>query len=243
MLAAAPKAIEREQWTKCLEVFYRCITPQTARQQVVTAILAPNTIAKRLPTIWRRVLWEPGYRTWRGDNERPGKVGSGKQQLVAVLPFSNGWRNRGNPPPELARWQNSAACFQRGSGSPTLVVYWFGPSLGYWWSTTPRSNGVTGKTVRGFNKGGISKLVAEAAYSKDAARLGGKPRKTRPLPLKLGVGPGAIRKAWRVGDTIYDETFFSVGQITIEVLLRIREQDLELLEPELEWLYRSIRIQ
>jgi len=241
VIAQAPRQGDTS-WTEALGVFYACLTPRAARKSAVASLLGPNVVEVPVPTQWGGQTWRSGYRQWRPYGQNPGKVGSGKQGIRALLPFSKGWHKTGQPPAELRRWGRAPIVFQRGTDGPTLVVYWFAPDLGYWYGSTPRTQGVTGKTVRGFNKGGIARLVADIAYGEDHKSLGGRPRSTRPLPFKLGLGSGQLRKAWRVGDVLYDETFFSIGQVTGEVLMRIRAADVDVLEPELRWLYRNLRV-
>ncbi len=235
-----PPQAKLEAWRSCLEVFYRNISSKTEKQPDVAEFVESRTVAKPIPRQWGYARWGEGYRVYRPDGQNPGRQYGGSRGISATLPASVGWQQRAAPPAALRRWGNHAVCFQRGRGGPTLVIYWFAPDLGYWYGTTPRQAGVTGKTVRGFNRGGIAKLVADTAYGIEAKKLGRGLRKSTPLPFKPRV-PGAVRKQWRVGDTLFDETFFSMGQVTGEVLLVIDKDDLELLEPEIRWLYQHVR--
>jgi hypothetical protein len=235
----APRA-PSEAWTRCLRRAYEAIEAMGTRIDPGRSILERNTLVLPLPAMWGQRTWASGYRVWRPDNVEPGKSYAGRHALEAALPLSHGWRQLPAPPAELRRWSNAALCFHRAPDGPTLVVYWFAPDLHYWYGTTPPERGVTGKTARGHSRGGIASLVADIAYGEDAQANGVRYRSSRPLPFKPAVG-SCIRKQWRLDDELFDETFFSIGQVTVEVLLRVRERDVEALEPELRWLYGHVR--
>ena len=184
-----------------------------------------------------------GYRVYLPDYTDRGKKYGGRHALTAVLPASNGWSSGSTLPPELLRWRNVAYTLTGGGGSrgPILAVYWFGPHLNYWYGTTSAEKGVTSKTVRGFNRAAIANLVSKTVYKTDARRRGFKFVKSSPFKFRPAVGE-SIRRQWRLGAMVYDETFFSVGQVTCEILLRISERDLERLEPEIRWLYGNLGV-
>ena len=236
-----PSAEAGELWTRCLDRVYRNLRTGPKRKSgLIFEFFAANRVDAPLPQTFGGERWGDGFRISMADQYDRGKKYSGRDGLTAVLPASAGWRSGARLPAELRRWGNEAFTMQRGSSGPVLAVYWFAPHHGYWYGTTPPQRGVTGKTVRGFSKGAVVGMVSKAAYETDARRRKVKFKKSTPLPYRLGVG-ASTRRQWRSQGVIYDETFFSIGQVTCEVLLRINERDLERLEPELRWLYANLR--
>ncbi|MEM7203041.1 MAG: hypothetical protein AAF628_22465 [Planctomycetota bacterium] len=227
-------------WHDCLARLYAALGSGSKAPGAVNDYFATNRWRQPLPRVWRHLQWEPGYRVWRPDGIPSGKQYSGDHALEGVLPASHGWHASDEPPTDLKRWANTAFAFHRAPDGPTMVVYWFAPDHHYWFGTTARDQGVTGKMVRGSTRGGIARLVGDVAYGIDALEHGKRFRPCKPLPLRSGVS-GGIRKAWRHGDWIYDETFFSLGQVTCEVLLRVRDQDWERDAAELRWMMRNVR--
>lgn len=242
VLGRDPEPGEREAWRRCLAEAYRTLEFAGVRREPGRSFFEDHTVRLPFPRRWPARRWRKGYRVWRPDNTTPSKTYAGRHALRVVKPLSAGWR-RTAPPEELRRWDNSPWCLRRGAEGPVLVIYWFGPDLHYWYGTTPARRGVTGKTARGHNRAGIASLVEEVAYGVEAKARGLRFRPARPLPFRLGAGRSAIRKAWREGDRLHDEAFFSVGQITVEVLLVVAEEDLERLEPELRFLYRHLTVE
>jgi tetratricopeptide (TPR) repeat protein len=234
-----PGDAEAETWTECLRRAYHALDQLDPAEEPAFGIWKRLVVRKPLPQQWDQRIWEPGFRIWLPDDEQPGRASLGRDAVRAALPISAGWTETAAPPPELTRWRNAALCFQRGEHGPMLVVYWFGPNLHYWYGDTDRMKGVTKKTVRGHSAGAIGRMIGDIVYGEHARATGQEFKKAKPLRFPLGVD--GTRMAWRSGDVVYDETVFSFGQVTCEVLLRAREQDVELLEPELRWLYRQIR--
>jgi hypothetical protein len=132
------------------------------------------------------------------------------------------------------------AALRRGANGPLLLVYGYGPDLDYWYGHGSEERGVTGKTARGDNKGGIENLVETYAYGEDAKRRSMAYAKARPLAFAPALR-GASRRAWRAGTTHYDETFASFGQVTLELLLVAEIDELALYEAELKALYEGLR--
>ncbi|MDP6928116.1 MAG: hypothetical protein QF412_00315 [Planctomycetota bacterium] len=240
VLAKNPTANQSKAWTLSLAEAYSTIDATAPKREPGLSILKKNTIYRALPKIWGGASWAPGFRTWRADNTTAGKAYSGRHGISAVLPISGGWKRINSPPAELKRWNNHAICMQRGSQGPVLVIYWFGPDLQYWYGTTARNRGMTGKAARGHSRGGIASLVAEKAYREDAKQRKVRFRTSSPLRFRPRVSGTTVRKQWKLGDQIYDETFFAIGQVTGEVLLRASAADIALLEPEIRWLYQHI---
>jgi hypothetical protein len=235
--APPPKGTETA-WTACLAEFY-ATADRLAAKKSTAELVAGLTHRLPLPQTWHRALWGEGYRIWLDPDARPAKIASGKDALRLPVPQSHGWRRHERPPEELTRWDNAAYCVQRGDRGPVLVVYWFGPNLEFWYGDTPVERGVTGKTVRGHSAGAIARMVFDICYGEDARRR----RQTftaRP-PLPFAIGEGGHRRTFALGDTIHDETVFSHGQVTIEVLLRATESQLVELEPELRWIYATLQ--
>lgn len=225
-------------WTECLETFYAAA--ERLRGKRTTAGLVDGLTRRLpLPQTWHQVLWGEGFRIWLDPDVRPSKIASGKDALILPQPQSAGWRSLHRPPPDLARWQNAAACLQRGEGGPTLVVYWFGPNLEYWYGDSPVERGVTGKTVRGHSAGAIARMVFDVVYDVDAKRRQVRYEARPSLPF--APAENGHRRTFVRGDTVYDENVFSHGQVTVEVLLRATEQELVELEPELRWMYATLR--
>lgn len=75
-------------------------------------------------------------------------------------------------------------------------------------------------------------------YGEDAKKRG--VRFTNHRRLDFALATGGQRRTFSANGVIYDETVFSHGQVTVAVLLRVAEADLEGLEPELRWLYRNV---
>lgn len=235
LIRVAPSAGAAADWTDSVAAFYAIADRLAAKR---ASIVADLTVRMPLPQTWFQVQWGEGYRIWMDANSRPAKVASGKDALILPVPQSAGWRRRTRPPEELTRWNNAAYCLQRGEDGPTLVVYWFGPNLEYWYGDTPTERGVTAKTVRGHSAGAIARMVFDIAYGEDAKRRQLKFKSHAAPPF--AVAERGQRRTFAIGDTIYDETVFSHGQVTIEVLLRVTEKDLAALEPELRWMYQNL---
>lgn len=234
-----PPSVEtKPEWIECLARFYDGVEKLASKRSTADAV-AHLTKRQALPQTWFQVQWGEGYRVWLDPDTRPAKIASGKDALILPVPASAGWTERRRPPDDLARWNNVAYCLQRGEAGPTLVVYWFGPNLEYWYGDTPVERGVTGKTVRGHSAGAIARMVFDIAYDEDAKLQQRKFKSRSPLPF--AVSERGQRRTFTLDDTIYDETVFSHGQVTIEVLLRVTEADLAELEPELRWMYRTLR--
>lgn len=236
VLGQRPSNSEQPAWLECLAEFYALIDKHGATR---LALPTPPTSRLPLPQIWQQQLWATGYRVYQDINTRPAKIASGKDALRLPMPYSHGWQVRPRPPEDLQRWQNTAYCLQRGAEGPTLVVYWFGPNLEYWYGDSPVERGVTGKTVRGNSSGGIARMIWDVAYGEDAKAQKLRFTSRAPLEFSLDAG-GGHRKAFALGDVIYDETVFPHGQVTISVLLRATTRQIAELEPELRWLYRNL---
>jgi len=232
-----PSDAEKPAWTECLTSFY-ATAERLADRRSTAELVADLSIRMPLPQTWHQVLWGDGYRIWLDPDARPTKIASGKDALVLPVPQSYGWRRRPRPPEELTRWNNCAYCLQRGESGPVLAVYWFGPNLEYWYGDSPVERGVTAKTVRGHSAGAIARLVFDIAYGEDAERRQQRFKPHAALPFALAEQ--GQRRTFALGDTVYDETVFSHGQVTIEVLLRVDEGDLATLEPELRWMYQNL---
>jgi hypothetical protein len=235
VIGQRPSAQTQPAWTECLGEFYGLLDKHGAKRLELPSV---GTTRLPMPQVWQQSLWGQGFRVYQDPNVRPSKIASGKDGLILPAPFSNGWRQRNRPPEELQRWQNCAYCMQRGAEGPTLVVYWFGPNLEYWYGDTPVERGVTGKTVRGHSAGAIARFIWDTAYGEDA-----KARQLRYTPHAapgFALSVGGQRKTFAVGDTVFDETVFSHGQVSVAVLLRATERQLVELEPELRWIYRTI---
>lgn len=231
-----------ELWTQSLDRLYRNVRTRPKRKSgPIFEFFAENRIEKPLPQSWGGERWGAGYRISLANYADRGKKYSGRHGLTAVLPASAGWRMGGRLPEELQRWSNVAFSMQRGKGGPVLAVYWFAPHHKYWYGTTPAARGVTGKTVRGFSRGAVAGMVSDSVYVTDARRRRLKFVKSSPLPYRPAVG-SPTRRQWRLNGVVYDETFFSIGQVTCEILLRISERDLERLEPEIRWLYANLGV-
>ncbi len=229
----------RESYTECLDQTYTALDRLGKKKSPGKDIWNRQTQRETLPITWFTRIWSPGYRVYLHDNARKSKSTIANRAIEAVLPVSGDWKVMDTPPGDLKRWQNSAIVFQRGIKGPVLAIYWFGPTLQYWYGNTPVAKGLTSKAAAGNSKSGIAGMVARCAYGLDAKKRGQKFKKRSPLPFKLGVK--GTRRAWQLKDMIYDETFFQIGQVTIEVVLRIDEKDLERHKPEIEWMYRNIR--
>ena len=165
----APRDGGKPAWTECLAEFYAAVD-RLAGKKAGAAMVSDLTHRLPLPQVWHQVLWGDGYRIWLDPDARPSKIASGKDALLLPVPQSLGWRRRDKAPADLQRWNNTAYCMQRGEGGPTLVVYWFGPNLEYWYGDTPVERGVTGKTVRGHSAGAIARMVFDTVYGEDARR-------------------------------------------------------------------------
>ncbi len=242
VLGRDPTRGERKTWTACLDLFYRTFQSLPRKKPPVVDLVKQHRIRLPLPRIWGHESWRPGFRAYRKEGTHPGKVYEGKIKLQVMVPFSKGWTPAHIPPAELARWRNAALVLRRGRKGPVIVLYWFGPDLFYWYGTTPRKSGVTGKGARGDSKGGIASLVSKLCYGRGARKRGLRFKSISPLPYSLGIPSGVTRKAWLRGRTIFQENFFSLGQVTAEVLLRVEKKDAELLGPELRWCLGNIRI-
>ena len=238
VLAGTPEPHEHNAYRGALETFYRIVERLPRRKAPMVAFWNEHLIDLKVPPSWPNRTWNPGYRLWRPDNQYSSKQYSGDHAIQIALPESHGWK-KVRVPDELRRWNNVATCLRKGSRGPTVVLYWYGPDVHYWYGHTPESRGLTGKSARGHSKGAIASLVKEIVYGVAAKRQGHHYRSARPLGFKTRVR--GTRFAYRRGDVHYDETIFSLGQVTGELLVRIRESDLELLEPEIEWLFRNLR--
>ncbi len=233
----APAQSAAGPWRDCLAAYYAALDALDAKDPAAAPILADASQRKAMPQVWNQREWGEGFRVWRDDNDRAGKVASGKDGLRVGVPQSAGWRSQARPPDDLQRWNNCAFCFQRGE-TTTFAVYLFGPTLEYWYGDTPRERGVTGKTVRGHSAGAIARFIWDVAYGADAKKRGVRFTNHRAPPFALATG--GQRRTFSAGGLVYDETVFSHGQVTVSVLLRVAEADLDALEPELRWLYRSV---
>ncbi len=224
-------------WTESVSEFYGAVD-RLGKRKATSPLIADFTQRMPLPQTWHQVLWGEGYRIYHNPDERPSKIASGKDALILPVPQSHGWHRRERAPEDLLRWNNSAYCMQRGDDGPTLVVYWFGPNLEYWYGDTPVERGVTAKTVRGHSAGAIGRMVFDIVYGEDAKRRQLKFTSRAALPFALRES--GQRKTFTLGKTIYDETIFSHGPVAIEVLLRVTEAQLVELEPELRWIYATL---
>lgn len=233
----APAQAAVGAWTECLAAYYAALDALDGKEPAAAAVLANVTERKAMPQVWNQREWGEGFRVWRDDNDRAGKIASGKDGLRVGVPQSAGWRAQARPPDDLVRWHNAAFCFQRGE-TTAFVVYLFGPNLEYWYGDTPRERGVTGKTVRGHSAGAIARFTWDVFYGEDAKKRG--VRFTNHRRLDFALATGGQRRTFSANGVIYDETVFSHGQVTVAVLLRVAEADLEGLEPELRWLYRNV---
>ena len=238
VIQSPPREPNTAAWTECLTEFY-ADAERLAGKKAGAQLVAGFTQRMPLPQIWYQTLWGEGYRIWMDPNERPAKIASGKDALVLPMPQSTGWSKRARAPEDLQRWNNIAYCVQRGEAGPTLVVYWFGPNLEYWYGDSPQERGVTGKTVRGHSAGSIARMVFDIVYGEDAKKRGHK-FSAHAAP-GFTLGEGGQRRTFALGDTVYDETIFSHGQVAVEVLLVASEAQLVELEPELRWMYASLR--
>lgn len=232
----APAQAAAGAWTECLAAYYAALDALDAKEAAAAAVLGKVTERRAMPQVWNQREWGEGFRVWRDDNDRAGKVASGKDGLRVGVPQSAGWRQT-RPPDDLVRWHNAAFCFQRGE-TTAFVVYLYGPDLHYWYGDTPRERGVTGKTVRGHSAGAIARFTWDVFYGQDAKKRG--VRFTDHRRLDYALATGGQRRTFSANGLVYDETVFSHGQVTVAVLLRVAEADLEMLEPELRWLYRNV---
>jgi hypothetical protein len=233
-----PRQEAQAAWTTSLAEFYAAAERLRAKKTTANTV-ADLVLRMPLPQTWHQVLWGEGYRIWRDPDARPAKIASGKDALLLPVPQSVGWHRREQPPDDLQRWNNAAYCVQRGEAGPTLVVYWFGPNLEFWYGDTPVERGVTGKTVRGHSAGAIARMVFDVVYGEDAKRRGVKITPRAALPFALPEA--GFRRTFAAGDVIYDETVFAHGSVAIEVLLRVTQAQLAELEPELRWMYENLR--
>ncbi len=237
-----PARKDRKTWTQCLDLFYKAFRAIPKRKDPGLSLVKQHRVLIPLPRMWGHASWAPGFRAYRKEGTRPGKVYGGKLRIQVMIPFSKGWVPSRRPPGDLVRWRNTAIALRRGGKGPAIVLYWFGPDLFYWYGTTPRRSGVTGKGSRGDSKGGIASLVSKLCYGPGARKRGLRFKPVTPLPYSLGVQSGVTKRAWIRARTIYQEYFFSAGQVTLEVLLKIRKEDAQLLGPELRWCLRNIRL-
>ncbi len=242
VLGKDPDRRVEKTWTACLDLFYRAFRVLPKKKPPLYDLIRQHRILLPLPRIWGHASWRPGFRAYRKEGTHPGKVYEGKMKIQVMVPFSKGWYPTHTPPPELSRWRNAALVLRKGKKGPVLVLYWFGPDLFYWYGTTPRRSGVTGKGALGDSKGGIASLVSKLCYGPGARKRGLRFKPVTPLPYSLGIPSGVTKKAWIRGRTIFQENFFSLGQVTAEVLLRVEKKDAKLLGPELRWCLRNIRI-
>ncbi len=242
VLGKDPDRREEKTWRACLDLFYRTFRVLPKKKPPLYDLIRQHRILLPLPRIWGHASWRPGFRAYRKEGTHPGKVYEGKIKIQAMIPFSKGWYPTHTPPPELSRWRNAALVLRKGKKGPVIVLYWFGPDLFYWYGTTPRRSGVTGKGARGDSKGGIASLVSKLCYGPGARKRGLRFKPVTPLPYSLGIPSGVTKKAWIRGRTIFQENFFSVGQVTAEVLLRVERKDAKLLGPELRWCMKNLRM-
>jgi tetratricopeptide (TPR) repeat protein len=240
-VAAMPPSddAERASWKRALEHFYAVVARAPQQSEPLRGWLPAATTQIPLPEIWRDRDAAPGFRTFRPPNTVAGKTYAGKKGLEILRPLSGAWKECGVPE-ELKRWGFVLAALRRGADGPLLVVYGYGPDLDYWYGHGSEERGVTGKTARGDNKGGIENLVETYAYGEDAKRRGAEFAKARPLAF-APVVRGASRRAWRSLGVHYDETFASFGQVTLELLLVAKVDELALYEAELKALYAGLR--
>ncbi|MEZ5964711.1 MAG: hypothetical protein R3F56_12755 [Planctomycetota bacterium] len=236
VVRSQPSQDARAAWIDGLDLYYQTVD-RLADKRSTAGLVADLTTRISLPQTWHQMQWGEGFRVWMDPNARPSKVASGKDGLVLPRPQSAGWKRRTRPPEDLLRWHNTPYCIQRGEG-PILVVYWFGPNLEYWYGDTPVERGVTAKTVRGHSAGAIARMVFEVAYGEDARRRQQR-FKAHPAP-PFALRERGQRRTFALGDVVYDETVFSFGQVTIEVLLRAAEDELAELEPELRWMFANL---
>ena len=240
VLGKDPDRRAREAWTSCLDLFYKTFRTLPKKKDPRLSLIKQHRIRLPLPRIWGHASWRPGFRAYRKEGTHPGKTYEGKLKIQVMVPFSKGWVPSHTPPAELARWRNVALTMRRGKKGPVIVLYWFGPDLFYWYGTSPRRSGVTGKGARGDSKGGIASLVAKLCYGPGARKRGLRFKPITPLPYSLGIQSGVTRKAWIRGRDIYQEYFFSAGQVTAEILLKVQKEDAKLLGPELRWCLKNI---
>jgi len=241
VVQADPPPGKREAWTECLDLLYnRVLRRLSPRKPPLEGIIRSRHFRRPVPKVWGYSTWRSGFRQYRDPNERAGKTYAGDDAISAFIPLSKGWRRVGAPPEELRRWHNVAFCLTREGGATILVCYWFAPDLEYWYGHTPRTRGVTGKSAKGHSKGAIFSLVTDTCYGQGARKRGLRFHRTRAPGLTV-TAPGVKAAAWKAGKYIYHENFFSMGQVTGEVVLKIHEKDLELLAPELEWTFKWIR--
>jgi hypothetical protein len=240
-VAAMPPGADRERatWRHALEHFYALAARAPKQSEPVRGWLPSATTQIPLPEIWRERDAASGFRTFRPPNTVAGKTYAGKKGLEILRPLSGAWKEA-RVPEELKRWGFVLAALRRGANGPLLLVYGYGPDLDYWYGHGSEERGVTGKTARGDNKGGIENLVETYAYGEDAKRRGIAYTKVRPLAFAPALR-GASRRAWRAGTTHHDETFASFGQVTLELLLVAEVDELALYEAELKALYQGLR--
>ncbi len=242
VIRAEPGWKQRKAWQNSLRLFYKAFSMASPKREPKALLARKNRVFLPLPKKWNHAIWEPGYRVWRPEGIGPSRVYSGKKKIRVFIPFSAGWRRLKAPPNELSRWRNSPFAISRGRNGPFFVLYWFGPDVKYWYGTTPRIKGVTGKAVKGSTKTGIVSLVSKYCYNKAARERNMRFYPAAPLRFSLGIKSGVIKKAWKRKAWIYDERFFSVGRITCETTLKIMKKDVEKLGPELSWLYRNVKV-
>ncbi|MBK9386994.1 MAG: hypothetical protein IPN34_19440 [Planctomycetes bacterium] len=240
-VAAMPPSADQERasWKRALEHFYALIARASQQGEPLRGWLPAATTQLPLPEIWRDRDAAPGFRTFRPPNTVAGKTYAGKKGLEILRPLSGAWKEC-SVPEELKRWGFLLAALRRGTDGPLLVVYGYGPDLDYWYGHGSEERGVTGKTARGDNKGGIENLVETYAYGEDAKRRSLVFAKARALAFAPALR-GASRRAWRTAGVHYDETFASFGQVTLELLLVAKVEELALYEAELKALYHGLR--
>jgi tetratricopeptide (TPR) repeat protein len=240
-VAAMPPSAdsERATWKLALERFYALATRAPKQGEPLRAWIPAATTEVPMPEIWRERGAAAGFRTYRPPNTVAGKTYAGKKALQILRPLSGAWKEC-TVPEELWRWGFVLAALRRGADGPLLVVYGYGPDLDFWYGHGSEERGVTGKSARGDNRGGIEGLVADFAYGDDAKRRGIVYQKTRPLAFAPPLR-GASRRAWRADVQHFDETFVAFGQVTIELLLCAKIDELALYEAELKALYAGLR--